>query len=171
MSSRKKINWNFPSYYDCSADINAFYKDFPTELPMNKIEEGFNDISDERIEELKKLVHKVNSRRISVDSSIFHGARKHSNLMNHLRTNKHLYGLESSSEMYMLFVLCADPNLEALLMYLEANKLNDARYKLEAKFGVADFKLVKLERIYLKKFISKEEKEKFDEEKDRRIWK
>ena len=149
--------------YSYIVDINSFYKDFNGA--------DFSKVQPDRIAEIANKVEKVNSRRINCSCSLYKGARKYTNIMNHVRMNPKFYDLRSKEEVYFLFMFCVDPEFEAFMIVNEYNTMKEIKEKLLTRFGFPDTNLPKIEKEFIKNFMKKEEREKIKEEIDKRIWK
>ena len=73
--------------------------------------------------------------------------------------------------MFLLFLLSIDPELEAVITFGSFNKIIEVKYEFEKKFGIYDIGLVRLEKLYIKKFLTKEKQNELKEEIENRSFK
>lgn len=160
-----------------NADIKEFYK--------NLTLVNFNDITKERIEELKnsevcetlksyiygdsiKITEKtILSRDADINSDRL---TKYLKVINILRVNPNT-GTNNYLEKYILFVLIFDPNLDALVIHSSYDKINQIKNEMKKRFGVYDSNLVKIERKILHKLLNKSEIDKLNEKIDSIVYK
>ena len=135
-------------YYSDKADMADFYRYFDLNT--------FNDITMEEVERLKSYIEVINSKRIIADSDNYFNSRMYTKLMNHIKRNLTLYNITSKSQMYILFMLCIDPDFSALYPDQGPITIPNLKYNMILKFGVFDLNLIKMENWFVKKFYSDE---------------
>ena len=137
----------------------------------------FNNISEEKLNELKEKSTFINNlynskgfgesksiRYIKILEKILCNCRKNPAVNTCFTTC-------SKEEMYLLFLLSIDPNLEAAITFGSFNKITEIKYESEKKFGIYDIGLVRLEKIYMKTFLTKEKRKEIEEEIENRSFK
>ena len=141
-------------------NIKFFYKDFN--------EEEIKNISIERALELRKLAKAIEYRRYNPKSSDYKGFGKLSNTADHLRMRSEKYGINSTAEQHLVFMLHIDPTFEGLKIFYEAKTKEELRQKCSTKFGIDDNNflknLLKTEKIFAIKFMSIDERKELDRE-------
>lgn len=157
----RKVN-RMDRIYSIDTDIKSFYKFFD--------DANFDEITVDRIEELKTLVPFIDTRVLLMNPIDYKGARKYASLMNHIKMNPKRYGLKSKAEIYVFFMLAIDPELDALLIFEKALKASEIRRDLVLRFGCADLKLIRIEKAYFEKMMKEEEKNKVKTKIDKAIW-
>lgn len=141
-------------------EVNAiFYKDF------NKVK--FKTIDNKKILELKSIAHNLLEEEAITNSKLVNYVKK----MRRLNKNPENYNVTNSTEKYILFMLSVDPTFEAIKIYGETNHLNETKRKMCNFFGVYDSKLIKIEKEFIKLFLSQKEKELINEEIEKRVFK
>ena len=149
--------------YNHRVDIDSFYEFF-------KIA-NFDEVTKERIVELKNQGLGLNQSeylQINIDGGL---PRKYTRVMNRLKMNSKYFNIHSKAEMYLLFMFTIDPNLDAIKILGECNKVNILKDRFTRRFGIYDSNLFKIEKIYVQKFMDKESKKELDEEINRRVYK
>lgn len=149
--------------YSIDTDIKSFYTFFN--------EANFDEITIDRIEELKILVPFIDTRMSFMNPKDYKGARKYASLMNHIKMNPKRYGLKSKAEIYIFFMLAIDPELDALLIFEKSLKSSEIRRDLLLRFGCIDLKLIKIEKTYFERIMNEEEKNKVKTKIDKAILK
>jgi hypothetical protein len=151
-----KIDKQFRIYANGIA--KEFYKNF----------NSFNlkNIGDKKILELKSIApYLLNEEAITSNKFV-----------NYIKSMKKLikenkYKKYTDNEKYLLFMFSVDPTLEVLKIYGECDKVDQTKLKMGAFLGVYDSKLIKIEKEFIKKFLSKEELNKLNEEIEKRVFK
>ena len=142
------------------AFFNKFYseKELITEArntnPENlivraKLLKNFDNISDERFEELKEIAKNwlaVVPEKNNLKTAIF-------SVLN----QKKLLGLNNTYAQLALFILLADPNLDMLRIYEEENRMQDIETRIVEEFGYFNKELLTLEGKYHKRFYPNKE--------------
>lgn len=137
------------------AFFNKFYseKELITEArntnPENlivraKLLKNFDNISDERFEELKEIAKNwlaVVPEKNNLKTAIF-------SVLN----QRKLLGLNNTYEQLALFILLADPNLDMLRIYEEENRMQDIETRIAEEFRYFNKELLTLEGKYHKRF-------------------
>ena len=132
-------------------EVNAiFYKNFS--------KTKFNTLDDRKILELKSIAPNLLEEE----------AVTNSNLVNYV---KKMRRLNKRPEKYILFMFSVDPTFEALKIYGETNHITEAKRKMCNFFGVYDSKLIKIEKEFIKLFLSEKEKQEINEEIEKRVFK
>ena len=141
-------------------EVNAiFYKNF------NKTK--FITLDDKKILELKRIAPNLLEEEAITDSKIVNYVKK----MRRLNKNPLNYNINNDAEKFVLFMLSVDPTFEAIKIYGETNHINETKRKMCNFFGVYDSKLIKIEKEFIKLFLSQKEKDKINEEIEKRIFK
>ena len=152
--------------------FNSFYKDL-------KID--FNEIDLKKLLEIK-LKSKQLNKYYENEFDKKDKARRYSKVMelihtNHMRRTNNINCLSNfaitntQSEKILLYMLSIDPELNALIIYGTCNKTQDVKEQIKAKFGVYDPNLIKIEKQYLKRFLSEEKKDQMKDEIIKRVFK
>ena len=71
----------------------------------------------------------------------------------------------------ILFIFSVDPTFEAIKIYGESNHVSEIKEKMINYFGIYDKNLIVIEKIFMKRFFSKEEKKNLEEEIQKRVFK
>jgi len=138
---------------------NVFYTNF------NKTK--FNILNDKKILELKQIAPNLLEEEAITNSKLVNYVKK----MRRLNRNPLKYNVNNNAEKYILFMLSVDPTFEALKIHGETNHINDTKRKMTSFFGAYDSKLIKIEKEFIKLFLSQKEKEEINEEIEKRVFK
>jgi len=149
--------------------LQKFYKD------LDNV--NFDTISNEKLDELKEKSIYINhlyhvksygesksNRYIKILEKILCNCRKEAAVNTKFTTS-------TNEEKLLLFLLSVDPELEAAITFGSFNKIIEIKYEFEKKFGIYDIGLVKLEKIYIKKFLTEEKQNEIKEEIEKRSFK
>lgn len=160
---------------------NKTLQNFYKKLDLN----SFN-ISEERIEQLKEQSININklfnnekrgtklNRYITIVEKIHCNNRTNSNYNPELRVynkNSTYYPTFTYDEKYLLLMFAVDPNLEAAIIALSCNKLDEIKSQMVQKFGVFDLKLIRIEQHYIKYLLDSEKRKEIEEEVENRVFK
>lgn len=141
-------------------EVNAiFYKNF------NKT--NFNTLDDRKILELKGIAPTLLEEEAITDSKLANYIKK----MRRLNKNPLKYNINNDAEKYILFMLSVDPTFEAIKIYGETNHINETKTKMCNFFGAYDSKLIKIEKEFIKLFLTQKEKDQINEEIEKRVFK
>ena len=151
-----KIDKQFKIYANEMA--KEFYKNF----------NSFNlkNIGDKKILELKSLAPYLLDEDSKTSNKFINYIKKMKRL---IREDK--YKKYTDNEKYLLFMFSVDPSLEAFKIYGECDRLDETKAKMGLFFGAYDSKLIKIEQEFIKRFLSKEELNKLNEEIEERVFK
>lgn len=156
----------FPNHFEnfqvYSVDVNSFYKN----LKGTK----FNGITKEKLLELKETSKKLNVYFRNQDYNC-NKAAKYTKIMNNIKTNPKGFKVYSEAEKFILFMFSVDPNYEAYMINAQYNKTEDIKNALIFRFGIFDLNLIKLERFFVKNFLSEKKRNEINEEIDKRVYK
>lgn len=148
--------------YDTDIDLNAFY------CNLNKAK--FSELNAKRILTLKYISKDLN-KYLNNDYDRLPRDGRYLKIMNKIKMNPKLFGIENYAEKFILFMFSVDPDFEAAITYGECNKISDVKRLMKRKFGVFDMNLIKLEHYYMKHFMSKSKKEEINNEINNRVFK
>ena len=141
-------------------EVNSiFYKNF-SKTKFNKLDEN-------KILELKSIAPNLLEEDAITDSKLINYVKK----MRRLNKRPEKYNINNDAEKYILFMLSVDPTFEALKIYGETNHITEAKRKMCNFFGVYDSKLIKIEKEFIKLFLSEKEKQEINEEIEKRVFK
>ena len=144
------------------------------------------NITEERINELKEQSININklfnnekrgtklNRYITIVEKIHCNNRTNSIYNPSLRTynkNSVYYPTFTYDEKYLLLMFSVDPNLEAAIISLSCNKVNEIKTQMVEKFGVFDLKLIRVEQHYIKYMLDSEKRKEIEEEVENRVFK
>ena len=149
--------------------LEKFYKDFDNA--------NFNSITKEQLEKLKEksiYVNRLyNKKQFGENKSVKYIKILEKILCSH-RTNPAVdspFTTTTKEEMYLLFLLSIDSDLEAAKIFGSFNKILEIKYEMEKKLGIFDIGLVRLEKIYMKTFLTDEKRKEIEEEIENRSFK
>lgn len=136
-----------------------FYKNFSATK--------FNTLNDNKILKLKGIAPNLLEEEAITNSKLVNYIKK----MRRLNKTPLKYNVNTDAEKYILFMLSIDPTFEAIKIYEETNHINEIKLKMTNFFGVYDSKLIKIEKEFIKLFLSEKEKEQINEEIEKRVFK
>ena len=149
--------------------LQKFYKD------LDNVD--FKNISEEKLNELKEKSIFINNlyhsksfdesksvRYMKILEKIICNCRKNPAVNTRFTTF-------TKEEMFLLFLLSIDPELEAAKIFGSFNKIIETKYESEKNFGIYDIGLVKLEKIYMKTFLTDEKRKEIEDEIEKRAFK
>lgn len=131
---------------------------------------NFKNINQEKLQELLDEARKYD-KIINNEKKYFSRTNKLIKTINKIKSRALKINCDMKAESAILFVLLIDPNFEAFKIYGECNTIKEIKEKMNNYFGFFDKNLVKLEKMYIKKFLSKEQKKEIDEEIEKRVFK
>lgn len=147
---------------------------------------SFN-VTPERIEQLKEQSININklfnnekkgtklNRYITIVEKIHCNNRTNSiyneNLRNYNKNCAFYYPTFTYEEKYLLLMFSVDPNLEAAIIALSCNKVDEIRSQMVEKIGVFDLKLIRVEQHYIKYLLDSEKRKEIEEEVENRVFK
>lgn len=141
-------------------EVNSiFYKNF------NKAK--FNKLDENKILELKAIAPNLLEEEAITDSKLVNYVKK----MRRLNKKTENYNINNDAEKYILFMFSVDPNFEAIKIYGETNHITETKRKMCNFFGAYDSKLIKIEKEFIKLFLSEKEKQEINEEIEKRVFK
>ena len=144
------------------------------------------NITEERINELKEQSININklfnnekrgtklNRYITIVEKIHCNNRTNSIYNENLRVynkNSIYYPTFTYDEKYLLLMFSVDPNLEAAIIALSCNKVNEIKSQMVEKFGVFDLKLIRVEQHYIKYMLDSKKRKEIEEEVENRVFK
>ena len=132
---------------------------------------NFNELTKERVEELKEQVPLVKKRNITMHVEDYKGARKYMSLMNHIKGNPKRYGIKTKAEMCVFFMFVVDPDFDALVIHESSIKHCEIRDKMSKKFGLTDLNLIRIEKIFYSWMVRQKEHQKVKEKIEAATWK
>lgn len=148
--------------------LNTFYRN----CTINN-----NDISKEKIDQIIEKSKDINMlynyehykptklrRYIKIMETI------HSNYREGIPT-KSKFSSTSITEKLLLFMFSVDPDFEAFIIHSSEDTIREIQNKIEYKFGIYDKNLVKIERFFIKYFMSQKKQQDIFEEVDKRAFK
>lgn len=157
---------------DFNVLLNYFYKD----LTCN-----FNEIDLKKLIEIKAKAAELNkhfkNKKFGRNQTERHGKIMQLIHTGYKRVTENVDGLtkytntNTPSEKLLLYILSIDPELEALIIYNSYNTLREIEYQSILNFGIYDPNLAKIEKQYLKRFASTNQKSQINEEIERRAFK
>lgn len=136
-----------------------FYKNFK--------KTKFNNLEDKKILELKEIAPNLLEEEAVTSSNLVNYVKK----MRRLNKIPEKYNINNDAEKYILFMFSVDPTFEAIKIYGETNHITEAKRKMCNFFGVYDSKLIKIEKEFIKLFLSEKEKQEINEEIEKRVFK
>lgn len=143
-------------------DVDTFYKN------LNNTK--FNNINTEIILNLinnSKILNKFyNNENIKM-----HKSQRYIKIMNAINCDFKRLNLNSQAEKYLLFMFSVDPNFEAFKIFNEYNTTKEIKQALSKYFGIYDAKLISIEKLFIKNFLSEKKKNEINEEIEKRIFK
>lgn len=139
--------------------IIKFYKNF------EKL--NFENIDDKKILNLKKLAPNLLEEENVTNSKFINYIKK----MKRLNNNPEKYNINTEEEKFILFMFSTDPTFEAIKIYGECNHISQTKQKMISFFGIYDSKLIKIEKTFIKNFLSEKEKELINDEIEKRVYK
>lgn len=131
---------------------------------------NFRSINEEKIKELYDEANEL-AKIFSNKAYFFTRTAKLVKIINKIKTRPNKKDCDMKAESAILFILLVDPTFEATKIYGECNNTTEIKDKMTNYFGYFDKNLVKLEKMYIKKFLSKEQKIEIDEEIEERVFK
>ena len=126
----------------------------------------FETLTNDKILKLKELAPNLLEEEFVTKSKFVNYIKK----MKRLNRTPEKYNITNDAEKYVLFMFSVDPTFEAIKIYEECNHIADTIEKMKSYFGIYDNNLIKIEKNFIKYFLSQEEKYKFNEEINKRIF-
>ena len=81
------------------------------------------------------------------------------------------FATTSQAEKFLLFMFSIDPNFEIAIIHASEDRINDIKIRIREKFGVYDPCLVKIEKIVIKRLLTKEKQTEIYDEIEKRAFK
>lgn len=138
---------------------------------------NFNNISNDSLNNLKEksiyINNLYNSKNFGESKSIRYIKIMEKILCNCIKNPavNTCFTTYNKEEMFLLFLLSIDPELEASITFGSFNKITEIKYEFEKKFGIYDIGLVRLEKMYMKTFLTEEKRKEIEEEIENRSYK
>lgn len=141
-------------------NLNRFYSKQPI---------CFKDITLKRINELKNKSQIANKALKS--NKMNAKANNYILFINNLRIHSEDFGIKNEAEKLILFMFSVDPTFEAIKIVGECNRMSEIKIKMIKHFGLYDLNLIKIEKYFIKHFLSQEQKKSIDDEIEKRAFK
>jgi len=152
----------FESYISYVADVNDFYKNIKNT--------NFAELNKEKLKELKynsTILYKLlKNPKLPTNKT-----GKYIKIMNSIKTNPKGFGATNEAEKFIFFMFCIDPSFEAAKIAGECNTIQELKEKMINYFGIFDKRLIKIENLFIKNFLSKKQKTKIQDEIEKRVFK
>lgn len=110
----------------------------------SKLLKNFDNISDERFEELKNIAQaclSLTDDKYTLGSAVFN-----------VNNQKKLLGLKNLAEQVTLFILLVDSELDMLKIYEEESRMKNVEDRITEQFGYFDVQLLILEKLFHSRF-------------------
>lgn len=148
-------------------NINLEFESFYSRLPLT----NFKNINNEIIENIKQNSKELNNF-FSFNNGLFK-TNKYLKIMNRIKTCPKNFNISNDdwAQIYLLFMFSIDPKFEITKIYGSCNTTKEIKFEIEKEFGVFDKNIIKLEKFFIKHFLSNSDKEKMDEEISQRSFK
>ena len=154
---------NYPNnngnYVCCQSDLDSFYS--------NLNDTNFIKINVDKLNQLKQDSKELNK---FYNNPYTHYLKKlrYIKTMNRIKTNQEL---TEQAEKFILFMFSVDPEFEAFKIYSECNTTDEIKIKLIKKFDIVDKNLIKIEKFFIKNFLSEKKKKEIEKEIKERVFK
>lgn len=142
--------------------INSFYS--------NLSKAHFTKLTAKKLLTLKYFSKELNKYFITPSNNLTKRV-KYLKIMDKIKTNPKFWGIEDFAEQYILFMFSVDPNFEVAITFGECNRIYEAKNLIENRIGIFDYKLLKLEKYYIKNFMTETARKQIEEEIDKRAFK